>query len=197
MPETFDRQVAAVEPYAEALFRLACAAGRSAAIFDELGELLRLCESEPGFAAFMTSRALDADRRAAALERMFRGRLDDLTLNTLLVMNRHGRDGLLAALQRAYELCMERAAGEVEVQVTSAVELDAQMRRQIEQTAAELTGKKPRVLYTLAPELLGGLVVQIGDWRYDNSVRRQLRAARARILERGERGLEIGIRRDD
>jgi F-type H+-transporting ATPase subunit delta len=193
MPETFDKHVAAVEPYAEALFRLACAAGRSAAIFEELQELLRLYESEPGFAAFMTSKALDAQRRAAGLERMFRGRLDDLTLNTLLVMNRHGRHGLLAALLRAYELCMEHAAGEVEVQVTSAVELDAQMRRQIEQTAAELTGKTPRVRYTQDPELLGGLVVQIGDWRYDNSVRRQLRAARARMLERSERGIELTI----
>lgn len=192
MPEILDKLVTLADPYAQALFNLACAAGRSAVVFDELRELVQLSRSEPAFAAFLTSQALDAERRAAGLERMFRGRLDDLTLNTLLVMNQHGRHGLLAALLRAYELRMERAANEVEVQVSSAVELDEQMRRQIEQTAAELTGKRPLVRYTVEAELLGGLVVRIGDWRYDNSLRQQIRAARARMLERSERGLEIG-----
>lgn len=193
MPEALDKLVAVVEPYAEALFALASAAGRTAVVFDELRELVRLAESEPGFAVFMTSRALDPDRRAAGLERMFRSRLDDLTLNTLLVMNRHGRYGLLAALCRAFELRMEREANEVEVQVTSAVELDEPMRHQIERTAAELTGRTPRVRYAVDAELVGGLVVQMGDWRYDNSVRRQLRTARAKLLERSQRGLPVGL----
>jgi F-type H+-transporting ATPase subunit delta len=193
MPEALDKLVAVAEPYAEALFALASAAGKTAAVFDELRELVKLVESEPGFAAFMTSRVLDPDRRAAGLERMFRSRLDDLTLNTLLVMNRHGRYGLLASLCRAYELRMERAADQVEVQVTSAVELDERLRGRIEQTAAELSGKTPLMRYTVDEGLLGGLVVQMGDWRYDNSVRRQLRTARARMLERSERGIELTI----
>jgi F0F1-type ATP synthase delta subunit len=43
------------------------------------------------------------------------------------------------------------------------------------------------------PRLIGGLVVQIGDCRFDNSVRRHLRDAHTRLMERSTRGLSIGV----
>ncbi|MBU0637255.1 MAG: ATP synthase F1 subunit delta [Planctomycetes bacterium] len=193
MAESFEQQLELADVYAEALFALASAAGQADEVRAELEQLDRLQQIEPGFAEFMRSGALDDAHRAAGLERMFRGRLDDVVLDTLLVMNRHGRCGLLGALARCFVLRLEQAAGQVEVRVSSAQELDQRQREDVVRTAAQLAGKQPLMEYSVDPALIGGLLLQIGDVRYDNSVRQQLQAARARLRERGQRGLAVAV----
>ena len=41
--------------------------------------------------------------------------------------------------------------------------------------------------------VLGGLVLRIGDWRYDKSLRTRLKVAHGQLRERGDRGLEVGV----
>lgn len=193
MAETLDKQLAVADVYAAALFDLARESNRVEEVRAELEELVKLARIEPSFAAFLSSQALDDDHREAGLERMLRGKLSDVVLNTLLVMNAHGRSGLLAALLRAFALRQAQAAGQVEVRVFSAVELDDATRARIERTVAGVSGRKPISEYVVDPELLGGLVVQVGDVRYDNSVRRQLARARGRLAERSESGFEARL----
>jgi len=186
-----DQELRIADVYAAALFDLARQAGRVAAVREELDELLRLFQAQPEFQRFMASRALEGDARAAGLEQLFRGRLSDLVLNTLLVMNRHGRCALLPALHRRFVLRQEEAANEVEVQVTSAIELSAAEKAEVLRIAADISGKRPLVEYRVDPDILGGLIVQVGSLRLDNSLRRHLDAARQRLRERAERGLEL------
>jgi len=193
MPETLDRQLEVAVPYAAALFELARDNRRTETCRAELEELARLHASDPDFAALLASPAIDADRRAASLERIFRGRISDEVLNTLLVMNRHGRAHLLPALARAFVIQDEQARNQVETCVISAVELDDEQRRSVQYTAQTISGKMPVVEYRVDPDLIGGLVMQVGDMRYDNSLRRQLHAMRAALHARAESGLEVGV----
>lgn len=196
MSATFDEQLALADVYAAALFELATEAGQVEPVRQELEELARLAETDPGFANFLSSGAVDAEQRRQSLERMFRGRLSDVVLNTLQVMSAHGRAHMLAPLLRAYVLRVERAAGQVEVRVTSAVELSAEQQEQARRLAAELSRRKPLVEFTVDAGLLGGLVLQIGDYRYDNSLRRHLRATRRQLHERAELGIPAGMNRE-
>jgi F-type H+-transporting ATPase subunit delta len=176
--------------YAAALFNLASEARQAAEVGDELTALAGLTARQPELVAFLRSEIVDTAKRRAALERVLRGRVNDLLMNTLLVMNEHGRAGLLPELARAYELRREHAQGQIEVAARSAVPLSGPEQAQVEALAAKLSGRKPLVQYTLDAELIGGLVVQIGDHRLDSSVRRQLHAARTKLLERSQRGLQ-------
>ncbi len=193
MAESFEKQLSLADVYATALFRLAQELGRVAEVRDELQELNVLMRTQPGFAEMLSSAALDADRRAASLERMFRGRLSDLVLNALQVLNRHGRADLLAALLQRFVTRQEAAAGQVPVVATTALELDEQQRRSVSEVAAKLAGKQPLMRFRVDPGILGGLVLEIGDWRYDYSVRARLNEARAQLHERSERGLPVGM----
>lgn len=190
MPEALDKQLDVADVYADALFGLAAAAGQIADVRNELAELVKLAHADPDFAAFLTSSALDDDHRAAGLERMFRGRLSDLTLNTLQIMNRNDRCGLYAALHQRFIARQEDAAGQIAGSVTSAVPLDEQQQQTVTEVAAKLSGRTPVLSFKVDAALLGGLIVQMGDWRYDNSVRRQLSVAWGRLRERSERGFD-------
>ncbi len=193
MADSFDKHLELADVYAQALFELAREAGRVEDVRSELDELVKLMQIEPAFASFMNSSALDDDHRNAGLEKMFRGKLSDMTLNTLLIMNDQGRNALLPALHRAYVLRQQDAAGQVEASVTSAVELDESQKSEIAATAARLSGKSPLITYKVSPAILGGLILQMGDIRYDNSLATQLAEARKRVLERSERGLTVGV----
>lgn len=192
MADAVDQQLPVAEVYAQALFELAEASGQVAAYEAELHELVKAEQADPGYAAFMSSGALATEKREAGLERIFRGRLSDDVLNALLVMNRHERFGLTAALARAFELRREAASGEVEVTAITAVALDDAQQAEVVDTAKALSGREPLVTYRVDAEMLGGLVLEIGDMRYDNSVRRHLRVVRQGLSERGARGIEVG-----
>lgn len=190
MPDSIDEQLAIADVYAAALLKLAQDANAVEEVRDELEQVVELIRGNASFAAMLKSDAIDADRREASLEKIFRGRISDTVMNTLAVMNRHGRSAVLPFLLRCYVLRQEEAAGQVAVTATSAVELSDEQRAAIEKSAAELSGKTPVMKYVVARGIIGGLILQIGDLRYDNSVRRQLRAARTSLLERSSRGFE-------
>lgn len=179
--------------YADALFDLAKAAGTIDKIGAELQELASFQVQEPQFAEFLSSQVIDDDERERSLERMFRGRVDDALLDTLQVMNQHGRIGLLPQLLRAFVLRIEEDRGQVEVRAISAVELSGVEQADVQTLAAQLTGRQPLMDYRIDPSIIGGLVLEVGGYRYDDSVRHNLDALRRRMLERSSRGLKIGV----
>ncbi len=193
MPDSIDEQIELADVYAAALFDLAREAGRIREVGDELAEVVRLSEQEPGFGRFLESVIIEEDARAGSLEAIFRGKLSDEVLNTLQVMNRHGRAGLVKALLRAYVLRQERDARQIEVVVTSAVPLDASQQQEVTRLAREISGREPLIEYRVEADILGGLVLRIGEYRYDSSLRQRLRTARQRLMERGERGLQTAL----
>lgn len=195
MADSFDKQLEVADRYAEALFDLARDGGQLEEVRSELEELIKFIQEvdDPALRNFFVSRALDDDVREEFLEKWFRGKVSDLTLNTLLVMNANGRNGLLEALYRCFVLREQAAAGQVEATATSAVELSDSDKQAVREMATRLSGKKPLVEFRVAPDILGGLILQIGDLRYDNSLRSQLMEARERLFERSERGLEVSV----
>jgi F0F1-type ATP synthase delta subunit len=78
------------------------------------------------------------------------------------------------------------------VLVETAAPLDADQTAALEKTLAALTGKTPVLVVREKPELIGGLVVHVGDKVYDTSVRTKLRAVRNKLLARGSHEIQGG-----
>jgi F-type H+-transporting ATPase subunit delta len=192
MAEPRDKQLELADVYAAALFELAAEAGVVGEVRDELEQLARLEQTEPDLAAMLTANVIDLEGRRGLLERMLRGKISDLVLDTIQVLSAHGRAHLLGSLARRFAVRQEHAAGEVEVLATTAVELAPAQRQQVLELAAQVSGKRPLLTCQVDAGILGGLVLEIEGYRYDCSLRRQLEMARTGMLERSERGLGIG-----
>ncbi len=178
--------------YARALLELADAAGAAGAVESELAELAELLESQPRFERYLTSPLVDEDDRSAAIEKALRGRLSDLVVDALQVMHRKGRLGLMCALAEAYRQEHEAARGEVDVEVTTAVELSDELRRRIAETASRYAGRRARLVERVDPALLGGLVLKIGDRKIDGSLARQIHEVRTGLFERASQEIHGG-----
>jgi F-type H+-transporting ATPase subunit delta len=177
--------------YAEALER--AAEGKAD---DMLGDLVALVRDvfgpHPDFREFLASGAVPRQAKGRVIEQSFRGRADDLFVNFLHVLNRHNRLDLLPAIARAYRDLTDRRHNRVRVRVRSAVPLtDEQQDRLRQQLQGQL--RRETVLEpAVDPDLLGGLVVQVGDQVYDTSVRTRLETVRNQLLARSSYEIQHG-----
>ncbi len=144
------------------------------------------------FAAFLTSETVDVDARRATLERIFRGRMDDLLLNALLVLNDKRRLHIVRQVHGRYEVLLRRWRGQREVLVISAIPLDLHLRERLERALTGYTGQQVVLVEQVDSGILGGVILQIGDQRIDASVLRDLQRRRERIRQRAGEEIRSG-----
>ena len=177
------RRVARV--YAGSLLDVAAECDQTDQVLEELAALIDgVLKAAPQFEAFLVSAAARG-RKAEVIRRAFDGRASDLLRNLLLVLNAHRRLDLLRSIREvATELHAERT-GHMQAFVASAVPLSDNLRERLRQELRAKYRKEPVLTVRVEPDLLGGLVVRVGDWLYDASVRARLETIREQIIERG------------
>jgi F-type H+-transporting ATPase subunit delta len=182
------------DTYADTLVDLAQEAGVADEVLADFGRFVELMKRDDAFADFMMNPGVDLDNRGKVLEKHFRRRINDLLLNTLLVINRKGRSRLVELIYERFGAKLEEARNEIDVQVTSAVPLTNKLRERIRQVASEMSGKSAKLIEKVEPAILGGLVLRIGDEKIDNSVARHVEGARESLLERAAHEVRSGRR---
>jgi len=187
-----EKETAISRVYAQALLSVARESEQVDSVLDELTDLVGLTDRDEAFARFLTSPLVDAVEREVSLERLFRGRMSDLMLDTLLVMNRKNRMGLVPALAETFREEVEILRGEIRVHVRSAVELDDAQRRELTQAVARLTHKRATLLEAVDKSLIGGVVLRIGDRKIDTSVARSLGRLGEQMIGRVAHELHTG-----
>jgi F-type H+-transporting ATPase subunit delta len=183
---------ALAQTYARALFELSAETGALADVADELVQLVQLLEANPTLAALFAHHGIATDRRAATLEKIFRGRVHQTTYGFLGVLNAKGRLGYLKEIHTAFELILKEARGEVDVDVYSATPLSSEQARGVSERIGAAIGKTAVVKPHVDPDLIGGLKIRIGDRLIDASVASQLRRIRHDILRRGAAAARAG-----
>ncbi|MEM6454196.1 MAG: ATP synthase F1 subunit delta [Acidobacteriota bacterium] len=179
--------------YAQSLFDLAQAEGRADDVHLELQQFAKLLDDHADFARVVESPLVDLDARKALLEKALRGNADDLVVNTLQVLNRKGRLPLVRAVVAEFSAIYKRTHGIVDVVVRTAIPLSAALRKRIEAVAARITGGTPSLTEEVDPSLLGGIVLLVGDRKYDASLAKDLHEVRQRLAVRSSRAATASI----
>jgi F-type H+-transporting ATPase subunit delta len=180
------RQARIARVYVESLLPVAEREGQAEALGEELDHLVRdVLDKHADVAAFLTSPAITRRARepvlAAALER----NSSSLLRKFLGVLNQNNRLDLIRAIAAAYREALDERGGRVRVWVRSAAPLDDAERDELRRTLAATLGKDPLLAVRVEPELLGGLMIQVGDRVYDSTVRSRLETIRTQLLARG------------
>jgi F-type H+-transporting ATPase subunit delta len=167
-------EVAVARVYAQALLALGREKETTKELLDEIGDLVESVDQAPKLARFLASPLVETEQREAILEHLMRGKVSDLLINTLLVMNRKGRTGMLPALATAYREEYMKLVGLISVEVRTATPLTEGQRRELAEAVSEYSGKKTLLEEAVDPSLIGGMVLHVGDQKIDSSVAREL-----------------------
>lgn len=180
------RQARIAQVYAESLLAVATKQGQAAEIGAELEALVRdVLDPNPQIAAFVGFPAISRRRRGPILEAALKGNTSPLLERFIEVLNQNNRLNFFRSVVVAYRDLLDQRAGRVRVTVRSAVPLSDAQQADLRKTLADSLRKEPVLVLRTDPELLGGMVVQVGDKVYDSSVRTRLETLRTLLTTRG------------
>lgn len=170
-----DRELAIGRIYSRSMLSLAEERGESDELLGELQDLVKYLDRNPELEQFLGSPLVDQEDRARTLERALRGKASDLLVDSLQVVNRKGRLGLLRAIAEGYRVEHGLLRGIAEARVRTAVPLSEAMRARVRESVARFTGKQPRLIEKVDPSLIGGIVIEVDGRKIDGSVASRLR----------------------
>lgn len=175
MASVDDREMALARIYSRAILELADSTGQAETLLDELRDLVKFLDGKPELERFLASPLIDDEDRAKVLEKAFRGNASDLLVDTLQVINRKGRLGMLRSIAEGYRLEYRDARGMVDAIVRTAVPLSEELRRRIQEAVARYTGRQPFLVERVDPALLGGVVIEAAGEKIDGSAATKIR----------------------
>jgi F-type H+-transporting ATPase subunit delta len=181
--------------YAEALYAAADKRQLVDTVMEELDSLIGdVFPAAPQLESFLCSSAVGRDRKAELLKHTFEGKACETFLNFLLVLNDQGRLELLRTIQVAFRAIRDDRARRINVLVRSAVPLHADQQEQLKNNLRQVFNLEPMLKIEHDPDLLGGIVVRVGDWLFDGSVRTRVNQVRNELLARSSH--EVQTQRD-
>lgn len=168
--------------YARALSQVAVQEDREARVQEDLGSFGTALRTSPELAETLMNPAIPfAPKRRIVEEVGGRLSLVEIAVNFILVLLENGRIGEYDEYVEAYTQVTDQRAGIVRGVVTSARELDAEVRNRLEEVLSEISRARVRLSYEEDESLIGGLKITVGSVIYDGSIRTHLEEVRRRI----------------
>ncbi len=183
--------------YARALFDLA----RDRGILEETGRDLSLVvetvRRHEELRQVLHNPLVPVETKQEVFAASLGGRVGRPVAELVRLVLRKGRETFLPQILAEFEALVRRELNVVRAEVTVARPLSDQLRGQLERRLEELWGRKVELDLRVSPDVIGGLVLTVGDRRMDGSLRGRLESLR-RMLSGRETGAAGGgpARRD-
>jgi F-type H+-transporting ATPase subunit delta len=165
--------------YAKALLNAAVHSGNAEGVLFELESLIEeVWDKLPRLEVMLSSPRVPLDEKLVMLDKAFAGRVSSMVLTFLKVICRHGRMDCLRAIRNAARKQFNEVTGRVAVQVRTAEPMSDEVRARVTERLSAALGRSVQLTADTDAELLGGIVVRVGDTVYDASVANRLRRLR-------------------
>jgi F-type H+-transporting ATPase subunit delta len=172
----------AARVYAEALFDVAKKRGKIDAIRDELGQFVDALDRNRELQVFFFSPYFSSAEKEDGLKRAVSG-ADPELVNFLELLIEKGRMTEVFRIRRQFEELWKHENRRLDVTVTSAVELDPAAVAKIGEEIERQTGQKIDLTSDVDEEILGGIVLQVGNMVLDASIRSRLEKLRKSVAQ--------------
>jgi ATP synthase F1 delta subunit len=170
----------AARVYAEALFDVARKTGKLDAIREELGQFADAVDGDRELQVFFFSPYFSSAEKTEGVRRAIGG-ADPEFLNFLELLIEKHRMTEVFRIRRQFEQLWKRENRRIDVTVTSAVELDPAAVTKIGEEIERQTDQRVELASRVDAEILGGIVLQVGNMVLDASIRNRLEKLRQSV----------------
>jgi len=172
----------AARVYAEALFEVGRDKGKLDALQQQLGQFADAVDRNRDLQVFFFSPYLSSAEKKEGIERAISGAEPELINFLELLVDKH-RMTEVFRIRRELDELWKHENRRIDVTVTSAVELDSAVVEKIGQEVERQTGEKVDLSSQVDGEILGGIVLQVGNMVLDASIRNRLEKLRKSVAQ--------------
>ena len=166
--------------YARSLFEVAQEHDKLDVVRDQIGEFADALDRSRELQTFFFSPYFSTEEKKQGLDKALEGE-DDVVRNFLAVLIENHRMPALFRIRRELDAMWREVNKLLPVTVTSAVELDEAVTRQIGEEIGRQTGRKVELTTNVDPDVLGGIVLRVGNSILDASIRTRLDRLRKQV----------------
>jgi F-type H+-transporting ATPase subunit delta len=171
--------------YAESLLAVAAKKNQQDEIGSQLDSIIKdVFAAKPEVEAYLNNPTVGKKQKAPVIAQAFAHTAEPVR-NLLGVLNQNNRLRLVRSIAAVYRDLRDTQAGRVRIIVKSAVPLTVEQSNKLQKQLETSLKKTPVIVSVVDPELIGGLIVQIGDRVVDTSVRTRIQTLRAKLMEQG------------
>ena len=168
--------------YARSLFEVAQEQGKLDDVRDQLGDFADTLDSDQEMQVFFFSPYFSTPEKEEGLDKVVTG-AEPILQNFLKLLIEKHRMPAVFRVRRSLDELWQRENKLLPVEVTSAIELDQNTVKQIGDRIGEETGQKIELSERVDPDILGGLVVRVGNSIIDSSIRARLDSLRKQVAK--------------
>ena len=168
------------EVYARALFEVALDQDKLDQIHDQLGQFADAMDESLDLRRFFFSPYFSTDEKKQALNKSVKG-ADEAFMNFLQALLERHRMPVIFRIQGRFEQLWEEEHRLLPVEVTSAVALDERTVSSIGESIGKQLGRTIELSSSVDPEIIGGVVLRVGSFVLDASIRNRLEKLRQQV----------------
>jgi len=167
--------------YSAALFQLASETHATKQTVEELDALVGALDTDPELERFFQSPVIDRQLKQEALVKALAGS-NELLTNFVILLVRKRRENLIRLITRQMHEMLDRQAGRVHAEIETPTPLGDRELAALARRLSNVYKHEIVPQHKVQPELLGGIVVQVGDRYVDASVSGKLESLRRHLL---------------
>lgn len=169
--------------YAKALYMAAENSKLLTEVSADLKKILNLYHSSEDFVLFLQSSVIKLTHKISILNDIFMAHVQPLTMRFLILLAENRRETKLPDIFRVFNDIVMEKIGIEPVIITTTASLSPEVKANINRYLKLKTGKTIELTEKVKPEIIGGLVLRIGDLQYDGSIANQLRKVKETLLK--------------
>ena len=168
--------------YARSLFEVARERDVLDAVHDQLREFADAVNDNRDLAVFLFSPYFSTEEKKEGLGRIVTG-AEETFVNFLQALVERHRMPAIFRIRDELETLWEKEHRLLPVEVTSAIELDERTVRTIGERIGEQTGREVQLASRVDPDILGGIVLRVGNFVLDASIKNRLSQLRKQVAQ--------------
>jgi F-type H+-transporting ATPase subunit delta len=168
--------------YARSLFQVAREHGRLDELREQLGQFADALNEHRELAVFFFSPYFSSIEKQQALATLLDGP-DEILVNFLSLLIENHRMPVIFRIRQEYERLWEEENRTLPVEITSAIELDQATTESVGRQIGERAGRKVTLAARVDPDILGGIIIRVGNSILDASIRNRLEQLRRHVAQ--------------
>ncbi len=168
--------------YAEALFDVTEKSNTTDSAIKDICLIFDIFNENTELQSFMTNPIIRLEDKKDSIRQIFEGKVTNTVMNFLYLLADNSRFDAILEIKKAYFELIKQKENLVTVIATTAVEMKDYLKEKLQRKLEEKLSKRVEIVYTIDPQIVGGMIVEIEGKTIDNSVVTKLKNIKKQLI---------------